>query len=208
MTEGQSKTWQELGDEFHMVVGYCIAEWASVDDELFRIFRHCIGPYEQSAIIYYKTPGLEPRLSLTDEIVISVLPKPARKSGGHDLPEVTAWKAAITDFRNLLAIRRRIAHHPVAIRQQPLAWDVSRFDLPPPSWFEIYVNEHEQFRTGEIPALKVEDLKVHLLALTLLRDRLHHFFYDVLIKLKPTSAAPSPPPPTAKSQQTDHATKP
>jgi hypothetical protein len=58
-----------------MMVGYCIAAWADVDEQLFRIFQDCVGPLEQSAIIYYKTPGLDARFTLTNEIVRSILPK-------------------------------------------------------------------------------------------------------------------------------------
>jgi len=66
----ESKSVTELeSDEFHMWVGYCITAWAEVDDVLFCIFRDCVGPSEQCAIIYYKTPGLEARFSLIDEIV-------------------------------------------------------------------------------------------------------------------------------------------
>jgi hypothetical protein len=208
MTTPTSKAWQELGDEFHMMVGYCIAQWASVDNELFRIFRECIGPYEQSVIVYYRTPGLDVRLSLVDEIVKSVLPKPSRKSGGHDHSSVISWKSAIAGFRDLLSIRRRIAHHPIAIRHEPFRAGVSRAGEAPPSWFEIYVSQHEQLRANDLPALKVKDLRSHQAAVVSLRDRLHRFFYDVLTKPKPTSSASSLRPKTRKSPRMDRATKP
>src|SRR5580704_14046716 len=111
------KGWQELGEEFYMMMGQCIAAWAEVDDELFRIFRDCVGPYEQSAIIYYRTPGLDIRFGLTDEIVRSVLPKKPRRSGSHHHPNVKVWRAAQGDYQDLLAVRRRIAHHPIRHRQ-------------------------------------------------------------------------------------------
>jgi hypothetical protein len=60
-----AKRWQELGDEFHMMVGYYIAVWAYVDDALFQVFRECLGPLDQSAAIYFKMPGLDARFSLT-----------------------------------------------------------------------------------------------------------------------------------------------
>jgi hypothetical protein len=60
-----AKRWQELGDEFHMMVGYCIAVWAYVDDALLQVFRECLGPLDQSAAIYFKMPGLDARFSLT-----------------------------------------------------------------------------------------------------------------------------------------------
>ena len=114
MSESKTKPGQAASDEFHMMLGYCIAAWADVDDLLFRIFRDCIGPYEQCAIIYYKTPGLEARFSLTDEIVRSVLPK--KKPGAHDHPSVKAWDKAIKPRQDLLSQRRRLAHHPVTMR--------------------------------------------------------------------------------------------
>jgi hypothetical protein len=48
---------------FFEALGRCIAEWAFVDEQLFLIFRDCIGLHEQSAIIYYRTPGLDLRLT-------------------------------------------------------------------------------------------------------------------------------------------------
>jgi hypothetical protein len=71
-TTGDNKT----RDEFHMMIGYCIAEWAGIDDELFRIFQHCTEAKEQqAAIVYYRAPGLNVRLGLVNEIVRSVLPQ-------------------------------------------------------------------------------------------------------------------------------------
>ncbi len=88
---------QKESDKFHEMMGYCIAVWADVDDTLFRIFQHCVGAPLQCAIIYYKTPGLEARFSLTDEIVRSVLPK--KKPGEHDHAYVKRWDKAIKETR-------------------------------------------------------------------------------------------------------------
>ena len=107
----------QLSQQFHMMVGFCIAEWARIDDHLFNIFHQCVGaPLKQCAIIYYRTPGLDLRLGLTDEIVKSVLPVPARKSGGQSHPLVKEWASLQKDIRELLTTRRRIAHHPVTVR--------------------------------------------------------------------------------------------
>jgi hypothetical protein len=141
---------QREADEFHMMLGYRIAAWADVDDLLFRIFRECIGPHLQCAIIYYKTPGLETRFSLTDEIVRSVLPK--KKPGGHDHPSVKLWDTTIKSRHDLLPIRRRLAHHPVAVRMR--AHSLSLLNTAPLgratigglvhqfSWTELYATEH------------------------------------------------------------------
>jgi hypothetical protein len=209
MTDEKPKTWQELGDEFHMMVGYCVAEWAGVDDELFRIFRECVGPHEQSAIIYYRTPGLDVRFGLTDEIVRSVLPKRPKKSGSHDHPSVRAWVAAKGDYPNLLGMRRRIAHHPIMIRQEPFRVGMAAGESPP-SWFEIYVSQHEGLRkkSSNLPALRIDDLKTHLIAVNQLKGRLHRFFYDVLTKRAAVSLLQTLPPSSTKSQKAESSTKP
>ena len=51
---------------------------------------------------------------MTDEIVKSILPQ--TKSGEHSHPNLIAWKKAIHGYQILLSTRRRIAHHPVAIK--------------------------------------------------------------------------------------------
>ena len=101
-------------DEFHMMIGYCIAEWAGIDDELFRIFQHCIGAKgKQAAIVYYRTPGLNVRLGLVDEIVKSVLPQ--TQSGKPKDPHLKRWKAINKNCEELFKTRRRIAHQPAQI---------------------------------------------------------------------------------------------
>jgi hypothetical protein len=204
MKNETSKTWQALGDQFHMMMGYCIAEWASVDDELFRIFRSCVGPYNQCAIIYYRMPGLNARLNCTDELVQSVLPEQVPKSGGHPHPHVTRWKEIKNRFSNLLSIRRRIAHHPITIRMsagrrinlRSANKDAMRkYPAIPDSWFEIYVSQQEALRGGkDIPSLNVDDLQKHLFETVKLRDDLRRFFYEALTNPPVKRAPPSTPP--------------
>jgi hypothetical protein len=183
-------SWQELGEEFHLMIGECIAGWAHVDDELFRIFHHCVGPLVQCAIIYYRTPGLDVRFGLVDEIVGSVLPKREPRSGGKDHPSVRAWKTAKGNYQSLLGVRRRIAHHPVQIQHFARYYG----DAPPLSWFEVYVNNNERLREKEanIPPLRIDDLRSHLVNVDRLSGRLHQFYYDVLIKRHEETPLPVP----------------
>jgi hypothetical protein len=202
MTSDMPKSWQEMGDEFHLMIGQCIAVWAEADDELFRIFRDCVGPYEQCAIIYYRMPGLDARLGCTTELVASIFPKPARKSGGHPHVGVKEWQKIQSAFRDLLSVRRRIAHHPVGIRMEPgrtrpiknfNKTALAKYGLGAESWFEIYTSEHEQLRAGdEIKGLDLDDLKKHLANVTHLRDDLRNFYFAHLANISPL-AKPSRP---------------
>jgi hypothetical protein len=186
MADDYLETWQKSRDEFHMVMGYCIAAWAQVDDQLFRIFRDCIGPYDQSAVIFYRTPGLDTRLSLTDEIVRVTLLPSWERPGKRD-PRIKAWSAILSEFRASLAIRGRVAHQPV--RTEPF-----RVGMPAGAQltaFEIYVGRHEQLRDSAAKSvpLTLGDLKNHLAAVNKLSDRLKAFLDDVL---KPATESPPP----------------
>lgn len=204
-SSGHSKRWEQLGADFHMKIGYCIAAWADVDDILFRIFSDCIGPRDQSAIIYFKTPGLGARFSLTDEIVKSVLPQPERESGGHDHASMIAWKKTIDGYQELLGTRRRIAHHPVTVRMDyPRSALLNRY--PPgrmpvggrpaiASAYEIYMSEGEKLRgrSADLPALRLKDLEDHEIAVGALASRLLAFLIDVLSKPGAELPAPTSP---------------
>ena len=64
--------------KFLKQMGLCISAWAQADEVLFGIFERYVGaPRTQSAIIYYRLPGLDVRFSLVKEIVESVwMPEP------------------------------------------------------------------------------------------------------------------------------------
>jgi hypothetical protein len=178
------KRLQDEFDEFYRMMGQCIAEWAKVDDELFRIFHACLGPLRQSAIIYYRTPGLDLRFGLTEELVLSILPK--RQSGSHKHDDVKAWKGATTGHDSLLSVRRRIAHQAVTPKE---AITVRRsagggVEAVPISWFEIYASQNELMREKEANAtpLTIGDLKAHYFCVMGLQERLRGFYHDVLLK--------------------------
>src|SRR5580704_6556881 len=102
----------------HKWVGYCITPWADVEEHLFEICGKALAcAKERAAIIYYKTPTVDARLSLTDELARSVLPKPKRKSGDHPHADVTTWAELRNRIRSNLETRNRIAHDPVHKRE-------------------------------------------------------------------------------------------
>ncbi len=195
-----SDDYQKIADKFYMEVGECVTAWAEVEEELFRIFHYCVGPLKQSAIIYYRTPGLEARFALADEIVRSILP--SKQPGDHDHPSVKAWIAAKGDYQALLAFRRRVAHQPVKFRggddilsvSDILAErDILSFYAPP--WLEIAVSEHEALREkGSIEPITAEHLLEHKVSVVKLGERLNRFYSDVLTKHPGGLSPPVPPP--------------
>jgi|HubBroStandDraft_6_1064221.scaffolds.fasta_scaffold307828_1 hypothetical protein len=179
------KGYDKTRDEFHMKIGDCIAEWAGIDDELFRIFQHCTGAKEQqAAIIYYRTPGLNVRLGLVDEIVRSVLPQ--TQPGGKDHPTLVRWKAINSDCNDLFGTRRRIAHQPV--RAQETLVPMPRLKAPyyattnmmSQASFEIYMTEIEKCRGKDTTPLKLKDLQNHQKRTSEVRLQMKVFFEEVL----------------------------
>jgi hypothetical protein len=192
-TKIPSKTVQDLADEFHSLIGYCIAEWAKVDEELFRICWVCLGSYrERAALIYYRTPTLDARLTLVDQLTSLVLP-PKERAGAHDHPDVILWRDIAGNFRELLHPRRRIAHQPVRggteyfRAGQSQAGSPLSFFLP----FGIYVSEAEQLRhKAQEPPLTKKNLQQHLRSLTALTSRLHDFCFDNILMHASASLPP------------------
>ncbi len=193
MTDQPSKTPQELGDEFHMMVGYCIAEWARVEDKLFQICQRCLGCSPQrAAIVYFRTPTIRSRLELTDELIRTVLPNLKKKAGDQDHPDLKLWTKLLKDFKEPLEIRNRMAHHPVWFH---LVSGSDPANLSMPEWyFFIHISNQERQRgrpkeLSPSDPLIIADLKSHLNAVGKLKDRLHNFLYNMLEKH--ASASPS-----------------
>jgi hypothetical protein len=100
-------------NEFMAMVGYCITDWAAVEEQLFGVFYDILEiSMERAAIIYLRTPTLESRLSLLDEILHTAYPG-ERKNGGHQHKDLDVWDGILKEIRDLLPVRNRLAHSPI-----------------------------------------------------------------------------------------------
>ena len=138
-----------------MYVGFCITAWANVDERLFEIFSSVLATKpELAAVVYYRINTLGGRLDLVSELMTHILPKPERKNGGHDHPDLIAWNTTQKEIKDLLADRTRIAHHPVEFTfertpqpddpMQP--WPTMLEDLANNSSYHIYASQSERLR--------------------------------------------------------------
>jgi hypothetical protein len=166
---------QEMGDEFYLLMGNCISGWATVEEYLFKVCWACLGcSKQQAAIVYYRTPTIEARRQLADELVKTVLPRKTPPSGGHDHEDVKVWNAIQKEIEELLPTRNRIAHQPMGPHME---FDSDAREL----WFEIYMSDHEQARKDQsVAGLRKEDLQAHIMAVWLLKDRLAAFYIETV----------------------------
>jgi hypothetical protein len=187
--EGRSERWGRAYGEFYTLVGRCIGEWAHLEERLFKCCHECLGPYEQSAIVYYKTPSLEARLTLVNELVTSVLPK--HKPGEHPHQFVKIWDQLIKDIHKLLPVRRRVAHQPISEISNYLGYLSVVVGMEDPV-FHVYGSRHERTRAKEAESkpLFKKDLEGHLKKLDGLTLRLDQF-YEMLLARPAKSAPPS-----------------
>jgi hypothetical protein len=155
--------------EFYEWIGHCITQWSAVEKELFRICFSVINcNYGTAAIIYYRTPTIEARISLADELVKFLLPERERENGGHDHPLVKEWAGIVTELRAIIPQRNLLAHSPVeACRTsvRPFRSDDETI---------VRMSYHEQVRRKE-RTMKMPELAAHYDAVIAASTKLEAF---------------------------------
>src|SRR5208282_2222336 len=185
MTAQPPKTLQEMNDEFHMMVGECVTQWATVEELLFRTCRICLAcTTEQAAIVYYRTPTIAARIELIDELLGLVLPPKDPKRGSEHHPDTKEWSGIKQRLKGLLSIRNRLAHEPVTINIRLSTSDsdpVHRL-LAEESSFAIYASRQQLTRakSAKLKPLLINDLKEHLVAMSAIAGRLQQFYRETL----------------------------
>jgi hypothetical protein len=163
------QTLGDMADEFLIHLGQCITEWAHIEDHLFKICRDILGTAtEHTAIIYYKTPSLEARLTLTDELIDTIFPPP--ESGEHRHDDYRAWAKIIADIRQHAPTRNRLAHSPVGpnLILEPGRREMTFQSMQPPT-------QRARRRDGEKPAISLADLQAHIAAVAKIDKSLGDF---------------------------------
>jgi hypothetical protein len=132
------------------------------------------------SIIYYRTPNIDARLSLTSDLVETVLPQKERKDGGHDHPNVVKWDKLVNDTRNLLKERNQLAHASVgAVISSRIQLGASSETggrlISQNSWLQVFTNQNEQLRGKAKPPIRDSDLPQHYAAVQDLANRFSEF---------------------------------
>jgi hypothetical protein len=186
MSDDPQKRARERADEFHMAMGYCIAEWANIEEQLFRLCELCIGKPAQAAIIYYRTPGLRPRLDLAAELIRSIIPRFNNEDNNKNHPDYKIWSDILSDIINNISIRNRIAHYPVETKY-PNFFDLDPFNLITGGlggtrhFIVGHKKENLRERFSAKPPLSLSDLHNHLETTKNIVSKLQQF-YDALLK--------------------------
>ena len=91
MTNITRESMDELGAQFHMLMGNAISNWARVEAYLFKICRAALGATSQrTAIVYGRTPTLEARRLLINDLLETTLPVRPQNGGTEDSMVISA----------------------------------------------------------------------------------------------------------------------
>lgn len=166
----------EKESEFYEALGRAVTSWANLEEELFDIAFSILGTtMERAAIVFYRTPNLDSRLTLTDDLVHSFFPK--HEPGEHPDPTLKLWREFQTEIRNNLGTRNRLAHHPTG----PVV-DVYESEDGAEHKIEIrqasYQSTGERLRKRErihLDPLGIEEIRGHAQIISRLTDQLRNF---------------------------------
>jgi hypothetical protein len=116
------------------------------------------APAKSAAIVFYKSPSFDTRLTLVDELLSAVIPQPERKSGGHPHELATEWDTIRKKLLDLSPIRNCLAHQQPQNSAEPIKIVVGQtarvhFDSTG-HWMEIRLATSEAIR-GRKPKVEV-----------------------------------------------------
>lgn len=168
-------------------VGRCITSWAQIEEKLFEICAVALrAPRKQTAIVYYKTPTIDARLKLVDELVRAIFPR--KKSGQHSTPIEKAWKDITDEFDKLIPERNALAHFPLKTILSLEKMLKSKDENPRKLSMRPHRNERLRGRTPQVQEMDAEKLPVHLERVRTLENQL--FIFKPLLREAKRKAQP------------------
>jgi hypothetical protein len=144
----------------------CIKEWANIESRLYDLCALILkADPKHVAIVYYRTPNIDARLSLTNELVLASMPRPDR-----------VWAKLIADIRSLLKTRNLLAHAPVGEAHSTEWVEYERGTEPVESrWFHVTTSYGERLRGRQTESIDQPDLPYHFENIQAVETRLDAF---------------------------------
>lgn len=175
-----SATPESETEKFYAAMGRAISAWAKAEEQLYLIADLILKTSAQlTSIVFYRTPTIDSRLTLVDDLIRTVYPPP--KNGEKELPGYKVWKALQSDMKEALSVRNQLAHHPVGGAVDIyLSSDGIAFSGSKPA---IYMSEAELARNPkkQYKVLGTAEIQQHFEAVIDFSKRLRAFQDDELI---------------------------
>jgi hypothetical protein len=160
---------------FYNALGRAITDWAHVEAELYAMVASLIGcERERASIIFYRTPTIDSRLQLADDLMQTLFPRTT--SGGKDHPGLRIWKDLKKAIKDELPTRNQLAHQPatpfIDIYESE---DESKVELR--ASIASYISPAEKLRKQNLssPILTAAAIEDHIKKVSALVQRLRVF---------------------------------
>jgi hypothetical protein len=153
---------------FYAALGRAITAWADIEEVLFAITLFILGcTRERAAIVFYRTPSVDARISLTNDLVCSFFPK--HEPGEQPDPGTKRWREIQAELRDNLPTRNRLAHHSVG----PI---VDLREQEPEIIHASHLSHGERLRKGEADPLEINDIRAHRQVVSRIVNDLRNFY--------------------------------
>ena len=145
----------------HLWIGRCISEWAAIEEVIFDVFCIALNTDTRlAAIVFYKTPNMQSRVTLTTELIEAITPV---QPGRHHHPLRKQWDSITKLISGLIPIRNLMAHHPIDSVAAPSSTgspSVSNFDG---SLYKIETSKSEKLRgkSGSIKSIRESEMPLY-----------------------------------------------
>jgi hypothetical protein len=152
---------EEDEQAFFAALGKAITRWADLEAVLFEITATILDcTRERAAIVFYRTPTIDSRLTLTSDLVHSFFPR--HEPGEQPDPRIKRWKDLQAEIKENLPIRNHLAHHPVGpvvdIYETPDGKG-PKFEVKPASYRSA--SEHLRKRERSPDILGINEVEAH-----------------------------------------------
>lgn len=99
---------------FYEWVGRCIKRWADLEGYVYEIADWALNSERSiSAIVFFRTPSFDGRLTLTSDLLKHTLKNEKRRSA-NEPTNLERWTKLEKGVREIIDFRNALAHHPVS----------------------------------------------------------------------------------------------
>ncbi len=184
MTKKPLMTHTVEAQKFYAALGQCITIWSHIEGKLFLISNLALMSDEAiAAIVFFRTPSLDGRISLTNDLVNQRLQPEPLRPGQHPPRLLKRWSKIHTKLKSNIRFRNYIAHQPDRLDIETL-WAIARARGATISEFDqIYdeatvIKQHHADnarRPLEIKKVTLSDMETHVETMSSAYEALNEF---------------------------------
>lgn len=180
---------------FYEWVGRCIKRWADLEGYVYELADWAInGERSISAIVFFRTPSFEARLTLTSDLLKRSL-RDEKRDREKEPTNLERWTKLEKDIRALMDFRNALAHQPATKSYGRLLGTKRPEEVSGTDWHDqaMVTTQHHadrQRRPSRFKEISIDDMKAHHAAITKLTMTAYHLQHYIGRKNTPLARRP------------------